>query len=354
MVMTYDEWYQHELKINPFAKSTHVNELRVQYQAYLKRVQPRILTFEEWSIEESKKIIYFNGWSESVKRAAYQSYLLSVGGVKVDEEKVKREQQAIIDKERKRLEEIMVHTVGHLDNGTVVFTRGTNKAKLVQDGNTVREITGEELKQLSRRTIHYDNAPDRIVCLETDPVKAWEMCYYEWWDEDVVKHYIKNWKESVGNPTHEQLYHALRTPLNEEFKCINAALWPKRAVDPKKSVANDYYYDYEVPYWGIVWRWWYAGGALRTQGRDQQEQLSRKFNWKRIVSDGQSVIEGAKDDVDETIDNWNDGIDQALKNLGNYLSPSPETWTKIYIGFGLILLVGGLGSGAALVHEIKK
>ncbi len=184
---------------------------------------------------------------------------------------------------------------------------------------------------------YHEGAGGSLICDEK-PEEAWNKCYYEWWTPEIIAYYIAKWKVKYPLTRHE-MFMELNANVNFPWRAINGFWAQVPDVDTKvgANVGTDYYYDYKVPYAGVVYDWYNT--TTFQIGSTQKAEL-----WTRFNSIVQTLVGG-----EIGANNFSNAVKDEKKQILEDLS-SP----KLFIVALGILAVMGLAGGAALVSEIKK
>ncbi len=279
---------------------------------------------KEWTILYK---LYLDGYDPLSKfvfdEMAQKTYQREVDKI-IQEQKEKLEAQ-IREGDKKRPREsgaepgwFEVHQTGFWGDMEKLFKQAQAEGKLPNDADDLK---------------HIKKVNGKFVCADEDFHEAYKNCYYEWWTEEMMDDFIAKWKRKYPY-TQEQFFRALNSNSGYPWAAINADL----GIPPnprEKSAATDAYYEYLMPKSGVIYEWYQTYGSKF--GIDQRAQLDRKFSYVKVLADEFHL---QYRDFTESV---NDASDKAAPYV-KYL----------YALAVLLLISGGLGSGAYLVHEIKK
>ncbi len=177
---------------------------------------------------------------------------------------------------------------------------------------------------------------DRYDCTETTPEDIFQHCFMDWWTPEQWKIMIALWKKKM-NLTYVQMYDQLNANRGY-WKEVNLILYQEVLPYDPNNFNSVKYYTEDVPRGGVTVDWIHSKYFEQWGDTNKKEYTDLLSGPRALVMSGLIAANNAHNAIDDT-----------AKEVKDYFNS---------YGFKALLIailgIAAVGSGAALVHEIKK
>lgn len=185
---------------------------------------------------------------------------------------------------------------------------------------------------------------DLWQCTENDINDVLKNCFMDWWTEDQWDLLAAKWKKEHPY-TYTQLYNQLNANRGY-WREINKNIYQVPDPYDKNDFNSVKYYDHDVPRAGALLDWFNSSNFKQWANTDSGKELQGLY----------AAIKGTNMDASIAAHNAKHSLDDTgafIKNIPKAISDFFDT-TGFKVFLVAILGIAALGSGAALVHEVRK